>query len=110
MKDSKSECIETIRNIIRPVTIDVRLAANITDAYLLLTLLENIGPFLSISLLLLPMEPWAVTKKSFTLVSRCHQLLSEFLAHGHFSGVSGQSHLHITTNNLNLYTNFFAFS
>lgn len=43
-------CIETIRNIIRPGTLAVRLAANIIAGHLLLTLLGNTGP--SISLLI----------------------------------------------------------
>lgn len=43
-------CIETIRNVIRPGTLAVRLAANIIAGHLLLTLLGNTGP--SISLLL----------------------------------------------------------
>lgn len=40
-------CIETIRNIIRPGTLAVRLAANIIAGHLLLTLLGNTGPSLS---------------------------------------------------------------
>lgn len=40
-------CIETIRNIIRPGTLAVRLAANIIAGHLLLTLLGNTGPQLS---------------------------------------------------------------
>lgn len=43
-------CIETIRNIIRPGTLAVRLAANIIAGHLLLTLLGNTGPSLSYSL------------------------------------------------------------
>ena len=34
---------------------------------------------------LLSMEPWAAAKKSFKLVWQCHQLLSGFLAKGHFT-------------------------
>lgn len=44
-------CIETIRNIIRPGTLAVRLAANIIAGHLLLTLLGNTGPSLTSSLL-----------------------------------------------------------
>lgn len=49
-------CIETIRNIIRPGTLAVRLTANIIAGHLLLTLIGNTGNLLSIiiiSLLLL---------------------------------------------------------
>lgn len=41
-------CIETIRNIIRPGTLAVRLAANIIAGHLLLTLLGNTGPSISL--------------------------------------------------------------
>ena len=44
--------IETIRNIIRPGTLAVRLAANIIAGHLLLTLLGNTGPSIRSSLLL----------------------------------------------------------
>lgn len=44
-------CIETIRNIIRPGTLAVRLTANIIAGHLLLTLLGNTGPSLSTILL-----------------------------------------------------------
>lgn len=49
-------CIETIRNIIRPGTLAVRLAANIIAGHLLLTLLGNTGnslPFYLVSLLVI---------------------------------------------------------
>lgn len=44
-------CIETIRNIIRPGTLAVRLTANIIAGHLLLTLIGNTGNSLSIFLL-----------------------------------------------------------
>lgn len=40
--------IESIRNIIRPITLTIRLTANIIAGHLLLTLLGNIGPKLII--------------------------------------------------------------
>lgn len=40
--------IESIRNIIRPITLTIRLTANIIAGHLLLTLLGNIGPKLLI--------------------------------------------------------------
>jgi F-type H+-transporting ATPase subunit a len=44
-------CIETIRNIIRPGTLAVRLTANIIAGHLLLTLIGNTGNSLSLFLL-----------------------------------------------------------
>ena len=38
--------IETVRNVIRPLTLSIRLAANIVAGHLLLTLLGSQGPFL----------------------------------------------------------------
>lgn len=42
--------IETIRNVIRPGTLAVRLAANIIAGHLLLTLIGSTGPSLSTTL------------------------------------------------------------
>jgi len=44
-------CIETIRNVIRPGTLAIRLTANIIAGHLLLTLLGNTGAKLSLTII-----------------------------------------------------------
>ena len=43
--------IETVSNIIRPMTLSIRLAANIVAGHLLLTLLGSQGPIISMIIL-----------------------------------------------------------
>ena len=45
--------IETVRNIIRPITLSIRLAANIVAGHLLLTLLGSQGPNVSIIVIII---------------------------------------------------------
>merc|ERR1712218_539928 len=44
--------IETVRNIIRPITLSIRLAANIVAGHLLLTLLGSQGPNVTIIIII----------------------------------------------------------
>merc|ERR1712062_754741 len=45
--------IETVGNIIRPITLSIRLAANIVAGHLLLTLLGSQGPNVSMAILII---------------------------------------------------------
>jgi len=45
--------IETVRNVIRPITLSIRLAANIVAGHLLLTLLGSQGPNVSIIIMII---------------------------------------------------------
>jgi len=45
--------IETVRNIIRPITLSIRLAANIVAGHLLLTLLGSQGPNISVPIMII---------------------------------------------------------
>ena len=47
--------IETVRNVIRPITLSIRLAANIVAGHLLLTLLGSQGPNVSIIIIIILM-------------------------------------------------------
>lgn len=46
-------CIETIRNVIRPGTLAIRLSANIIAGHLLLTLLGNTGPLVNLIIIII---------------------------------------------------------
>nr|ALO70673.1 ATP synthase F0 subunit 6 [Lucifotychus sp. 1 EF-2015] len=45
-------CIETISNIIRPSTLAIRLTANVIAGHLLMTLLSNMGSYLSMKMMI----------------------------------------------------------
>lgn len=48
--------IESLRNIIRPITLAIRLVANMVAGHLLLTLIRRFVPNMIIFLLILPVE------------------------------------------------------
>jgi len=79
-------CIETISNIIRPLTLSVRLAANIIAGHLLITLLGNQGPniplislpfFILIQILLLILESAVAIIQAYVFVVLSTLYISE---------------------------------